>query len=282
MSAPAADEGGESACWLELVDEARRIRTRGDPVSDSPNVRFVNWLYVSFDVPDDAADAAEAFWPAVLGWELGEPWPGHHEFRSLRPPGGETYAHVQRVDGPLAVHFDLGVDDVPAAAARLVALGATQVSDFQIWRVMRSPGGLAFCLVPGDRESVPPASVWPDGHRSRLVQLCIDSPAELHDDEIAFWRAATGWRYTPSSGDEYGGKLYPPERGPLQLLFQRLGDDDSGTTTRVHIDLGTDDMDAEVGRLETLGAERRYEGDGWVQLADPGGMPFCVTTNSPD
>ena len=65
--------------------------------------------------------------------------------------------------------------------ARLVAIGATQVSDFDIWRVMRSPGGLAFCLVPGGGESVPAPSVWPDGHRSRLVQLCVDSPADLHD-----------------------------------------------------------------------------------------------------
>jgi predicted enzyme related to lactoylglutathione lyase len=275
-------QGGEPACWLDLVDEEGRITTRSDAVGDSRNVSPVQWLYVSFDVPKEAADASETFWTAVLGWELGEAWEGHPEFRTLRPPSGDMYAHVQRVDAPLAVHFDLGVDDVPAAAARLVALGAAQVADFDIWRVMRSPGGLPFCVVPGGGESVPPPAVWPDGHRSRLVQLCIDSPAELHDDEISFWRIATGWRYAPSSGDEYGGKLYPPQPGPVQLLFQRLGDDDPGTSSRVHIDLGTDDLVAEVSRVEALGAQRRYEGDGWVQLADPNGMPFCVTSNSPD
>ena len=177
----------------------------------------------------------------------------------------------------IAVHFDLGVDDVAAAAARLVAIGATQVSDFGIWRVMRSPGGLAFCLVPGGGESVPAPSVWPNGHRSRLVQLCIDSPAGLHDAEVAFWRAATGWRYEPSALEEYGGKLFPPSPAPVRLLFQRLGDDDHATATRVHIDLGTDDIPAEVDRVEALGAQRRYEGDGWVQLVDPNGLPFCVT-----
>ncbi|HEX6658422.1 MAG TPA: hypothetical protein VF065_10095, partial [Ilumatobacter sp.] len=104
MSVPAADEGGESACWLDLVDEDGRITTRSD-VADSPNVHLVNWLYVSFDVPDDAADVAASFWPAVLGWELGEPWEGHSEFRSLRPPSGDMYTHVQRVDGPVAIHF---------------------------------------------------------------------------------------------------------------------------------------------------------------------------------
>ena len=69
----------------------------------------------------------------------------------------------------------------------------------------------------------------------------------------------------------------------MQLLFQRLGDDDGATSTRVHIDLGTDDIPAEVARVEALGAVRTpYEGEGWVQLTDPGGMAFCVTHNPPD
>jgi predicted enzyme related to lactoylglutathione lyase len=278
-----SDTGGESACWLDLVDDDGRITTRSDAAADSRNVQPMRWLYVSFDVPEEAAEAAAEFWPAVLGWQLGEPWEGHPEFRSLRPPNGDMYAHVQRVEGPVAVHFDLGVDDVGAGAARLVALGATQVSDFGIWRVMRSPGGLAFCLVPSEGESVPASSEWPDGHRSRLVQLCIDSPADLHDAEVAFWRAATGWRYETSVLEEYGGKLFPPSPAPVRLLFQRLGADDRATATRVHIDLGTDDIPAEVDRVEQLGARRSpYGGEGWVQLVDPNGLPFCVTRIPPD
>ena len=274
-----SDEGGESACFLDLVDDDGRIVTE----ADSRNVSTMRWLYVSFDVPESVADAEQAFWPAVLGWQLGEPWQGHEEFRSLVPTSGDMYAHMQRVDGPLAIHFDLGVDDVAATAARLVALGATQVADFDIWRVLMSPGGVPFCLVPGGGEHVPGPAVWPDGHRSRLVQLCLDSPDELHEGEIAFWRAATAWRYEPHSMSEFGGKLFPPAPAPVQLLFQRLGDDYGATSTRVHIDLGTDDIPADVARIEQLGATRSaYEGDGWVQLADPGGMPFCVTHNSPD
>jgi len=277
-----SDEGGETACWLDLVDDEGRITTRSDAVTDSRNVGSMRWLYVSFDVPETAADAEQAFWPAVLGWQLGEPWQGHEEFRSLVPPSGDMYAHMQRVDGPLAIHFDLGVDDVAADAARLVSLGATQIADFDIWRVLVSPGGLAFCLVPGGGETVPAPVTWPDGHRSRLVQLCVDSPPALHDAEIEFWRAATLWRYETSDLPEYGGKLFPPSPAPVRLLFQRLGDDDAGTTTRVHIDLGTDDITAEVARVEQLGATRTaFGGDGWVQLADPAGMPFCVTRIPP-
>ena len=43
------------------------------------------------------------------------------------------------------------------------------------------------------------------------------------------------------------------------------------------------DIAAEVARIEALGAARTpYEGEGWVQLTDPAGMPFCVTHNNPD
>src|SRR4051794_19447282 len=279
-----SDEGGESACWIDLVDDDGHIATVSDALTDSRNVGAMRWLYVSFDVPESAAQTEQAFWTAVLGWQLGEPWKGHPEFRSLVPPSGDMYAHMQRVDGPLALHFDLGVDEVAATADRFVALGATQVADFDIWRVLRSPGGLAFCLVPSGGDNVPPSAVWPDGHRSRLVQLCIDSPPALHQTEVEFWRTATGWRYDGTSRlPEYGGKLFPPSPGPVRLLFQRLGDHDDGTSTRVHIDLGTDDIPAEVARVEALGATRSpYEGEGWVQLADPSGMPFCVTRIPPD
>ncbi len=50
---------------------------------------------------------------------------------------------------------------------------------------------------------------------------------------------------------------------------------------RLHIDLNPDDQDAEVARLEGLGAQRVDVGQGeqsWVVLADPGGNEFCVLT----
>ena len=117
----AQDQGGDSACWLDLVDDEGRIATEADTADTARNVGAMRWIYVSFDVPQSDAEVEQAFWPAVLGWELGEPWHGHREFRSLRPPSGDMCAHMQTVDGPLALHFDLGVDDVAAAAARLVA-----------------------------------------------------------------------------------------------------------------------------------------------------------------
>jgi predicted enzyme related to lactoylglutathione lyase len=49
---------------------------------------------------------------------------------------------------------------------------------------------------------------------------------------------------------------------------------------RLHLDLAPDDRDAEVARLEGLGARRVQVGqtpdNSWVVLADPEGNEFCV------
>jgi predicted enzyme related to lactoylglutathione lyase len=244
----------------------------------------MRWVHVSIDAPAQHAEAVQRFWAAALGCRVGEPWARHTEFRSLEPKGsGDGYVHVQTIEaGSASVHFDLASERLPNDLDRMVALGAEQVASFDGWHVLRSPGGLEFCLVPSSGSIVPPATTWPGGHRSRLVQLCIDSPASLHDEEVAFWQSVTGWRFEDSDSPEFAGKLFPPQPAPVQFLLQRLGADDDRTRTHVHIDLGTDDIDAEVRRLEALGAKRGSPGQGWVQLTDPSGMAFCATANAPD
>ncbi len=147
---------------------------------------------------------------------------------------------------------------------------------------MTSPGGWPFCLVRRRDRSRPAATQWPGGQRGRLVQVCIDSPAELHDREVEFWRGATGWRWQESPDEEFAGKLYPEPGSPIQLLLHKLGQDDEGRTTRAHLDLGSDDREREADRLVGLGAERLWTGGGWITLRDPAGLLFCVTGNSPD
>lgn len=63
--------------------------------------------------------------------------------------------------------------------------------------------------------------------------------------------------------------------GDLLIELQRVGDD---TQPRVHLDIDTDDVDAEVLPLEQLGARRLQtvdDGRSW-QMVDPGGLVFCV------
>jgi len=58
---------------------------------------------------------------------------------------------------------------------------------------------------------------------------------------------------------------------------QRLGDGQA----RVHLDIKTDDVEAEVTRLERLGARKVQRVGHWWVLQDPVGLPFCVVPASP-
>jgi len=97
----------------------------------------------------------------------------------------------------------------------------------------------------------------------------------------AFWTQALGYvKRDPDSTDPTFAVLCDPERGWSNLSLQRTDEPKSGLN-RVHLDLYTEDRDAEVARLESLGARRvepwQYEpGDDHVVMADPDGNEFCV------
>ncbi len=239
----------------------------------------MSWLHAVIDLPADQHDALGRFWAEALGWPVGAAWEGHPELCSLEPPAGAAYVHLQRVDAPAGVHLDLEADDPDDTVARATGLGATRVADHDEWRTLRSPGGLAFCVLASSRRTPPAPVTWPDGHRSRLVQVCVDSPIDVHDAEVAFWRSLLVERWTPSGSPEFAGKWHDDGGSPLQLLLQRL--DEPTGVVRAHLDLGTDDLPAEVTRLRALGARDIGPGRGWHALRDPGGTAFCVTENDP-
>jgi hypothetical protein len=238
------------------------------------------WLHVFVDVRADVSQASAKFWSGALGWQLGDPWPGHTEFRSFEPEDGDAYVHQQIGDHGPRIHFDLEVTD-ETEVEHLITLGASLAGEPREWWPMISPGGMPFCLVH-QHDHVRPSPLSWDGHDSRLVQVCIDSPAGLHEAEVAFWRSALAWRWAESESDEFAGKLYPPHGSSVQLLFQRLGEDDADGPVRAHIDLGTDDREAHAQRLVQLGATRVGPGPGWIVLRDPTGLVFCTTSNSPE
>lgn len=114
----------------------------------------------------------------------------------------------------------------------------------------------------------------------RIQCLCIDStdPARSAD----FWQAALGWRRTSGTADEV--VLEPPPGSPEDgvvpdLLFLRVPESKT-RKNRLHLDLRPADQDAEIARLEHLGARRADVGQGqdvgWVVMADPDGNEFCV------
>lgn len=238
------------------------------------------WLHVVIDVPaPDLARAAD-FWGAVLGWPTGDPWRGHPELRSFVPPRGTPYVHLQEIDGPPRVHLDLETPDPAGTVRQAVELGAVHVADHDQWRTLTSPGGLPFCVIQASRHRPPEPLSWPDGHRSRMVQACVDSPVAAHAREVAFWRALLPGRWVDSPAPEFAGKWHDDAGSPLQLLFQRLEEPDG--PVRLHLDHGTDDLAAEVRRIRELGADDIGPGRGWHALRDPLGLAFCVTGNSPE
>jgi hypothetical protein len=91
-----------------------------------------------------------------------------------------------------------------------------------------------------------------------------------------WWATALGWVVVHSSADEFEIRL-EPDRLP-GLDFVRL-DESKKVKNRLHLDFRPDDQDAEVARLEALGAKRVDIGQGdqpWVVMADPEGNEFCV------
>ena len=106
-------------------------------------------------------------------------------------------------------------------------------------------------------------------HRSHLCTIVIDVPADDHAASATFWGAATGKPQRELSFPEFhGARLHES----LVLLVQRLGDGPA----RVHLDIHTDDVAAEIARLTHLGAEVVEQFDDWTIMTDPAGLPFCV------
>jgi Glyoxalase-like domain len=239
----------------------------------------VNWLHVVLDAPVGAHDRLRDYWQQALGWPVTESWPGHPELRSFKPPTGHPYVHLQRIEGPARVHLDLESGQPADAVGHARSLGATLVSTRHEWTTLTSPGGLPFCVIRARNRRPPEPILWPQGHRSRLVQLSLDSPTDRHDQEVAFWRDLLTGRWVESSSPEFECKWHDDAGSPIQLLFQRLAEPTG--SVRAHLDLGTDDVTAETQRHRDLGATDIGPGRGWHTLQDPAGLPFCVTDNSP-
>ena len=87
-----------------------------------------------------------------------------------------------------------------------------------------------------------------------------------------FWAAALGRSVDmdhPGSRGNYRQLATLPDEPMVQL--QRVDHE-----SRVHLDIETDDIDAEVTRLEQLGATVFKKLERWVVMQAPSGQRFCV------
>ena len=109
-------------------------------------------------------------------------------------------------------------------------------------------------------------------HRSRLCALLIDCNTDDIEAAATFWSAALGRgidRAHPGTRGNYV-MLETPEDEPIVQL-QRVTHE-----SRVHIDIETDDIPAEVARLEALGAHVVQTLERWVVMEAPTGQRFCI------
>ena len=108
-------------------------------------------------------------------------------------------------------------------------------------------------------------------HRSRIGSILVDCGAERFDESVTFWSEALG-REALRGDERYVGikGRHGGDGGPTVLL-QR-----DAPHPGHHLDFETDDVDAEVARLERLGARVKRRQDRYVVMTAPSGHDFCV------
>jgi Glyoxalase-like domain len=109
-------------------------------------------------------------------------------------------------------------------------------------------------------------------HRSRLCAILIDCRTPVIEEAAGFWSRALG-RALDTGHPGTRGNYYMLETAPDEPIVQIQRVDHE---SRVHIDIESDDIPAEVARLEALGAKVVNRLERWVVMEAPTGQRFCV------
>lgn len=109
-------------------------------------------------------------------------------------------------------------------------------------------------------------------HKSRLAGFIIDCRTDDVDQAARFWSEALGYSLKQSANPEDGGyRLLDTPSDGLHIEVQKVEH-----ASRVHLDIEADDIEAEVKRLEKLGAKRVAQVRTWWVMEAPTGQRFCV------
>lgn len=108
-------------------------------------------------------------------------------------------------------------------------------------------------------------------HRSRLAGLIIDCKTDDLDEAARFWCKALGVLPKPATESSYVSLEMPA--GEPYVEVQKVEH-----PSRVHLDIESDDIDAEVARLQALGAKKIADVKTWCVMEAPTGQRFCVVS----
>lgn len=109
-------------------------------------------------------------------------------------------------------------------------------------------------------------------HKSRLGAIVIDCQNANDDTGAVFWSGVFGYeaQHFPDPADAHYVRLASPD-DEVNMLLQRVEH-----PSRVHLDIETDDIEAEAQRLEALGARRVAAVREWLVMEAPTGHRFCL------
>ena len=246
-------------------------------------------VHVTFSCADPGRVAE--FWSALLDYErtpTGDSW-------TAKDPRGEgtTLLFNRMEKSPtieVPIHLDVNVPDCEAELRRVLQLGGQLVETrshsvgrlSETWTVMRDPEGNGFCIQS-------PPNALPHSYIGNVTFSCAE-PRELG----RFWANALDWpdeeideaflqelRDGGIDERELTGFYVtrPPGGGRPRFLFQRR-EKSRPESYPIHLDLRSDDREAEVERLTGAGAHvvetKTAGGSTWTVMRDPDGNPFCV------
>ena len=109
-------------------------------------------------------------------------------------------------------------------------------------------------------------------HRSRINGILIDCKVDDIDAAARFWAGALGRPVDMGHKGSRGNyRMLETPEGEWSVQIQRVTHE-----SRVHIDIETDDIAAEVARLEKLGARVFEKKERWTVMEAPSGQRFCI------
>ena len=108
-------------------------------------------------------------------------------------------------------------------------------------------------------------------HRSRLTGFVLDCKVDDIDEAARFWSAALGRAVKPADPSDPNYRELETRADEPQIMLQKVEHE-----SRIHLDIESDDKEAEVDRLEALGAKRVAQIKRWWVMEAPTGQRFCV------
>jgi hypothetical protein len=228
---------------------------------------------LSFDATDP--NRLARFWAGLLDREIAD------DGRTLPPSDAAGFSFrfqptQEQKTGPNPIHLHLtstSLDDQHATVVRALGLGGRHLDVGQLPEeghvVLSDPEGNEMCVIEPGNNFLAGCGF--------LGELACDGAPEVGQ----FWSEALGW---PLVWDQDQETAIQSPAGGTKISWGGPPEKPKTGKDRLHLDVAPPadgDQQAEVARLESLGATRIDIGQGevsWVVMADPGGHEFCVLT----